>query len=113
LRFSRNLTALELHDADRVGRLPVVQDYIFGNPQVTGSDHAPDFETFPTWQADVASIRMRFCILTSLRSTRPIQLLTSDIDPLAFVTGMTSNAPSKVLGDEFQDDAALSHAIFR
>jgi hypothetical protein len=30
-------------------RLPVVQDYVFGNPQVTGSDHAPDFETFPTW----------------------------------------------------------------
>src|SRR5262245_1980272 len=32
LRFPRNLAALELHDADRIGRLPVVQNYIFGNP---------------------------------------------------------------------------------
>src|ERR1700726_283966 len=63
-------------------------------------------------KADVASIRMRFCILTSLRSPRPIQLLTSDIDPLAFVTGMTSNAPSKVLGDEFQDFLALAINLY-
>ena len=32
LRFPRNLAALELHDAHRIGRLPVVQDYILGNP---------------------------------------------------------------------------------
>src|SRR5262245_18370507 len=31
LRFPLNLAALELHDADRIGRLPVVEDYIFGN----------------------------------------------------------------------------------
>ena len=32
LRFPSDLTFLELHDADRIGRLPVVQDYVFGNP---------------------------------------------------------------------------------
>ena len=32
LRFPHNLAVLEFHDADRKGRLPVVQDYIFGNP---------------------------------------------------------------------------------
>ena len=32
LRFPRNLAAVELHDADRIGRLAVVQDYIFSNP---------------------------------------------------------------------------------
>jgi hypothetical protein len=43
---------------------------------------------------------------------RPIQLLTSDIDPLAFVTGMTPNVPSKVLGDEFQDFLALAINLY-
>src|SRR5258708_34140669 len=37
LRFLRNLASLELHDADRIGRLPSVQDYTFGKPTVATS----------------------------------------------------------------------------
>src|SRR6516164_911748 len=49
LRFPRNLAIRELHDTDRVGRLPVVQDDVFADPQTTGPDYAPDFEALSIW----------------------------------------------------------------
>jgi hypothetical protein len=32
LCFPGNLATLKLHDADRIGRLSVIQDYVFANP---------------------------------------------------------------------------------
>src|SRR5271169_5364880 len=42
LRFPRDLVALELHDAHRVGRLAVICEDEFGDPKITAADDSPD-----------------------------------------------------------------------
>ena len=40
--FPRNLAVPELHDAHGVGRLPVIGQDEFGDPQITAADDSPD-----------------------------------------------------------------------
>src|SRR5579864_7360448 len=42
LRFPRNLVALELHDAHRVGRLAVIGQDKFGDPKIAAANNSPD-----------------------------------------------------------------------
>ena len=42
LCFPRNLVALELHDAHRVGRLAVICQNEFGDPKITAANDLPD-----------------------------------------------------------------------
>src|SRR5579872_202919 len=47
LRLARDLAVDELHDADRIGRAPVVSEDEFGDPKVARADDPPDREALP------------------------------------------------------------------
>src|ERR1700720_3521412 len=44
LRLAKDLPIPELHDTDSVGRLPIIADDIFGNPNIAAPKHTPNGE---------------------------------------------------------------------
>ncbi len=40
-----HLAVSELHDTHREGRLPLVRDYVLGDPEIAPAQHAPNVKT--------------------------------------------------------------------
>ena len=51
MSFVHDLAVAELHDADGKCGLPLVEDGVFGDPEIGAAEHAPDFEA--GWLAGV------------------------------------------------------------